>query len=100
MSATASGGTAHGPVECPMCGLADVARYRIAATGESFTMCPECESLWRDGADPRRTTEAYLSIHLESRGLGAEDVAAASDAADAPSETRRTSAGPRGSIGA
>jgi hypothetical protein len=51
-----------------MCGQDWVARYRIKGSDEQFWLCPECESLWRDGADPSRTTEAYLSVFLEARG--------------------------------
>lgn len=67
MSGTAGVG---GAIECVLCGEDHVRRYRVpGGDGEVFWMCPECESLWRPGADPRKSTEAYLSIYLESRGL-------------------------------
>lgn len=73
-SAGAAGGAvgAAGDIECVLCGEDHVRRYRVAGAagdGEVFWMCPECESLWRPGADPRKSTEAYLSVYLESRGL-------------------------------
>ncbi|MEU8137311.1 hypothetical protein [Streptodolium elevatio] len=66
--------TASEDIVCSLCGQDHVVRYRIKGTGDEFWMCPECESLWRPGADPRRSTEAYLSVYLEARGLDPADV--------------------------
>ncbi|MDI2131947.1 hypothetical protein [Yinghuangia seranimata] len=56
-------------ITCTLCGEDRLRRYRVPGLPEVFWMCPECESLWREGADPRASTEAYLSVYLESRGL-------------------------------
>lgn len=54
---------------CPMCLLDEVRRYQLPDGGEEFWMCPECEALWREGGDPRRSTEVCLELFLAARGL-------------------------------
>ncbi|MFJ7064099.1 hypothetical protein [Streptomyces sp. NPDC101115] len=61
-------------VACVHCGQDWLQNYRAKGNGESFWLCPECESLWLESQDTSEETDLYLSEFLESRGIGWSDI--------------------------
>jgi hypothetical protein len=56
-------------VECPVCGIGRLERWRVIATNSQVLVCDECSSTWAADVTPTVETGSDVILFIEGLGL-------------------------------